>query len=148
MLGGTLMDKQDPAATKDALLEFAGSPAMAMAVSRVANQMLQRGVVDALLHVDRGAVRLPDGRSVRPIGGDAALSVMTFVIGKNAAGEITVAGHEEYTQISRVKDFENRSINVKPGGEMSYTVEITLAADGTFRVSQAPEIRVSSLEPA
>lgn len=145
VIDGKPMDKKNTAATKAALLAISGSPEMAMAVSRIANQRLLINMFDLLLRQDDGAIRLPDGRSIHPQGGDAGQSKIHIDINKNQNGEIIVIGRTDYTDINRVKDSKDYSIDVEPGAEIHYSVEITLSADGSPRISRPLEFQISSL---
>jgi len=145
-IAGREMSRSDPQSTKAALLQLAGSPQMAMKVSHVANQMLVRGVTDSLIADESGVVRLRDGRAVRPQGGQAGQMVMAFEISRNEAGEITVTGRTDYTAIARVALCDSGdSIDVVPGGEVRFSVGITIGRDGAARVSQPPVVLARGL---
>lgn len=146
-IDGKVMDKGSPDVTKQALIDFAQNDVMTMAASKAANQMLILSV-NALLTLPPGVLSLPDGRVFRPTAGDAAHSSMHFAIGRNATGEITVMGRMEYSDIKQVVEVDANGqsprIDMVPGGEMAFSIEVTIAADGAFRVSRQPEFEFGS----
>lgn len=143
VIDGATMQKKDKASTKAALLKLAGSAEMAMKASQIANQVLLRRVTD--MATTDGLILLPDGRSVHPAGGSAGTTKMSFELKKNPAGEIVITGRNDFTDLNWVNDRNQEYIDVAPGAEIHYSVEITLLADGTPRISRMPEIQISAL---
>lgn len=109
-----------------------GSPALLMALSRLANQNLLAGIQQALMSGD-SPIRLPDGTPGRLMGPER----ITYTVGSDGEGGLVLRCDYAIHGATHFMDpATGRVIELEPGGSGAhFTLEVAIGPDGQARVS-------------